>query len=159
MEKRIWVHNPHKTNLHVGSDIVPPGETKDFPESRVPKHLRPAEQKEEQPAAPVADPLAELLKGTVKDVTAELPGMSTADIERLGELEQLGQQRKGILGAIAGLLLTRAANADMLAKVAALTDEDLAAALEASAAGGDVDPDYVAALEAEAAKRNPGAAA
>lgn len=157
MEKRIWVHNKTNTNLHVGSDIVPPGESKDFPESRVPHHLRPAEQKKEQPAAPVADPLAELLKGTVKDVTAEFPGMSTADIERLGELEQLGQQRKGILSAVAELLLIRASD-EMLAKIAAMDDAALAAALTEAGTDINVNPEYLAALEAEAAKRNPGAA-
>lgn len=160
MEKRIWVHNPTKMNLHVGSDIVPPGESRDFPESLVPHHLRPKEADEKVPdkAPSVNERLAELLKGNVKDVVAALNGMSIADIELLGELEQQGQHRKGILSAIADIQLKAAANADMLAKVGAFSDEELAAALEAVKTDINVDPDYLAALEDEAAKRNPGAA-
>lgn len=158
MEKRIWIHNPNKTPMRVGSDIVPPGETKDFPESRVPRHLRPAEKKEEQPAAKT-DPLAELLKGSVKDVTAALAGLATADIERLGELEQLAEKpRTTLLSAIGELLLNRAAQADVLAKIAELSDEALIEELATAQSESGADPEYLAALEAEAAKRNPGGA-
>jgi hypothetical protein len=157
MEKRISVSNNTKMNLYVGSNIVPPGETRDFPESQVPHHLRPQEESPaKEPAAP-ADPLAELLKGTVKEVVAVLKGMPLADIEKLGELEQAGQARKGVLSAIADIQLTHAAQAEMMARVAAFGDEELAAALEAAATDINVDPIYLAALEAEAAKRNPGA--
>jgi hypothetical protein len=158
MEKRIWVHNPTKTNLHVGADIVPPGETKDFPESRVPRHLRPVEKKEEAPVEKT-NPLADLLKGSVKDIVPGLDALSTADLEALGELEQLAEKpRTTLLSAIAELLLNRAAQADMLAKAAAFSDADLAVALEDAKTDINVDPDYLTALEAEAAKRNPGSA-
>lgn len=154
---KIPVHNPSMMPMYVGSTMILPGETRHFDEQDVPHHLRP--QKEEQAAAPVIDdPFAELLKGTVKDVVVALAGMTTADIEQLGELEQQGQQRKGILSAIAELLMNRAANADLLTKAAAFTDEELAAELEAVGADTGANPDYIAALEAEAAKRNPGAA-
>ncbi len=159
MEKRIPVTNNTKMNMHVGSNIVPPGETRDFPESQVPHHFRPVEKAEEAPApAPQTDPLAELLNGTVKAVTAALPAMADADIERLGELEQAGQARKGVLGSIADVLLNRAAQAGMLERVAAFNDKDLAEELDAVLSDTGADPDYIAALEAEAAKRNPGAA-
>lgn len=157
MEKRIWIHNPHTTPMRVGSDIVPPGETKDFPESRVPSHLRPAEKKEEEPVAKT-DPLAELLKGSVKDVTAALTGLATADIERLGELEQLADQpRKTLLSAISEEILNRAAD-EQLAAIAAMSDEVLAAAIAEAGTDININPDYLMALEAESAKRKAGAA-
>lgn len=152
---KIPYHNETDKHVHIGPVTISPGQTRDVEDSHVPGYKK-AESKPAETGN--ADPLAELLKRTVKDVTAELSGMSTADVERLGELEQLGQQRKGILSAISDLLLTRAANADMLAKVAALTDEELAAAIEAVSTDINADTDYVAALEAEAAKRNLGAA-
>ena len=49
-----------------------------------------------------------MLKGNVAEVVAKLPELSLDDIERLGDLEQTGQQRKGILGAIAERLLAEA---------------------------------------------------
>lgn len=151
---KIPVHNKGAMPIYVGAAMVLPGETRHFDEQDVPSHLRPKPAEEAKPEEP-NDPLAELLLCNVKEVTAALAGLSTAEVERLGELEQTGQARKGVLSAVGELLLTRAAQADMLAKVAALSDEELAAALEAASTGGDVDPEYAAALEVEAAKRNP----
>ena len=156
MEKRIPVTNNTKMNLYVGSNIVPPGETRDFPESQVPHHLRPATVEEEKVEV-IKDLLVELLLANVKDVTAALAGMATADVERLGELEQAGQNRKTLLSAIAEELLNRAANAETLAKVAAFTDEELANEIDAVLSDTAADPEYIDLLEAEAAKRNPGA--
>lgn len=108
MEKRIPVTNNTKMNLYVGSNIVPPGETRDFPESHVPHHLRPqADEPVREQGAP-ADPLGEMLKSSVKEISAGLDGLSTDDIERLGDLEQAGQARKGVLSAVSEALLARA---------------------------------------------------
>lgn len=159
MEKRIWIHNPNKTPMHVGSDIVPPGETKDFPESRVPRHLRPAEPVKEQPAAStINETLVELLKGSVKNISAALTDMSTAEVEMVGEMEQKGQNRKGVLAAVSTLLLARAAD-ENLAKIAAMSDDELAAALLEAGTDINVNPDYLAALEAEDARRKQAAIA
>jgi hypothetical protein len=141
--------------MPVGSFLIPPGETRHFDEADVPHHLRPSVEVVEAPA-PV-DPLAEILLGNVASVVSALDGMLIADIEKLGELERAGQGRKGVLGPIANYLLNYAQNAEMREKVAALSDVEIAGALEAAATGGDIDPAYLAALEA--AKRNPGAAA
>ena len=151
MERRIPVTNNTKMNLHVGSNIVPPGETRDFPESQVPHHLRPVIETEKPAEAVPGDPLAELLKGNVKIIVAALNGMLLADIERLGELEQAGQARKGVLSAIAEIQLNAASQADMLAKIGALTDEELADQIASLGTGED--PALVSALQAEAAKR------
>ena len=47
----------------------------------------------------------ELLKGNVAQVVDAIPGLSIEDLTRLGDLEQTGGQRKGVLGAIAARLL------------------------------------------------------
>ncbi len=149
---KIPVSNNTAMSLYVGAAMVPPGETRHFEESDVSHHLRPA--KDETPAVvSKEDPLAKLLQGNVKDIAAALPGMTMADIERLGELEQQGQARKGVLSAVSTALLDRAANSELLAKVAALSDDELAAALVEAGTDVNADPDYVAALESESAKR------
>lgn len=157
---KIPVHNKTKMPIYVGAAMVLPGETRHFEEQDVPPNLRPAPVEDapvEVPADQLAEfPLIELLLGNVKEVTAALAGMTTADVEKLGELEQAGHARKGVLSAVGEMLLNRAAQADMLAKVAAFNDEELAAALEDAKTDINVDADYLAALEAEAAKRNPG---
>lgn len=154
---KIPVHNKSAMPIYVGTAMVLPGETRHFDEQEVPHHLRPA-QAEEVKVEVVKDPLAELLLSNVKKVTAALAGLSTAEVEKLGELEQAGQARKGVLSAVGELLLNRAAQVEMLDKVAAFTDEELATALEDAKTDINIDPDYLAALEAEAAKREPGSA-
>ena len=151
VEKRISVENNTKMMMFVGSNMVPPGETRDFPESMVPHHLRP--KAEETPVEkPVEDPLGEMLKGNVASVAALLPGMADAEIETLGELEQAGQARKGVLSAIAEIQLSRA---ELQNHVGSLSDEDLAAAIEDAKTDPNADPVLLAALEVEAAKRDP----
>lgn len=113
MEKRIPVINNTNMSIYVGSNIVPPGETRDFPESQVPMHLRPADADsnaaETEPDIQPEDPLAELLRHKIADVEAALPSLSDADVERLGELEQLDDNpRKGVLSAIGEEVLKRA---------------------------------------------------
>lgn len=112
MEKRIPVINDTKMPIYVGSNIVPPGETRDFPESQVPVHLRPAPA-EDTPAAAEAgheeNPLVSLLDQKVDDVKAAIPGLADAEVELLGELEQMsGNPRKGVLSAVAEEILKRA---------------------------------------------------
>lgn len=105
---KIPVTNDTKNYLSVGAVLIPPGETRHFEKEDVPHHLRP-QTAESKPEDIPLDPLAELLKGNVASVAASLPDMSVFDIERLGDLEQQGQARKGVLSAIAEILLTKAA--------------------------------------------------
>lgn len=154
---RIPVHNNTAMTIYVAGLMIPPGETRHFEEEQVPLHLRPAPvEQESEPAAP-ADPLAELLQGSIAKITPELAAMSTENLEQLGELEQQGQARKGLLGAIAEELLKRASAADLktqLEAIPGLSDDDLKAQLEAEAAKGDkANADLVAALKAESDKR------
>ena len=90
--------------IFVGGVMVPPYSTREVDENLLPREAAAeAEAPETEP-----DELAELLKGNVSEVVAKLPELSLDDIERLGDLEQTGQQRKGILGAIAERLLAEA---------------------------------------------------
>jgi|GEM_PF-6072053 len=109
MERRIPVSNLTKITLFVGSYMVPAGETRDIPESQVPPHLRP--QEPVAVPAPEIDPFADLLSHNVQTVVAALEHMSTEEIEKLGEMEQQGAARKGVLSAIAEKLLANAAPA------------------------------------------------
>lgn len=104
---KIPVSNNTAMPIYVGAAMIPPGETRHFDEQDVPHHLRPAPV-EAAPVAAPADPLAELLKGNVAAVVAALADLPDADVERLGELEQAGQARKGVLSAVAEELLVRA---------------------------------------------------
>ncbi|HLP97483.1 MAG TPA: hypothetical protein VK149_03460 [Sideroxyarcus sp.] len=152
---KIPVHNKTAMPMYVGATMILPGETRHFDEHEVPHHLR-QKQEEEQSAPALNNPLADLLKGSVAEVVAALAGMNAADIERVGDLEQQGKARKGILSAIAEKLLNHAAD-ERAQLIAAMSDEALAAALTEAGTDINVNPEYLAALEAEAAKRNPGA--
>jgi hypothetical protein len=108
MQTKIPVHNPGAMAMYVAGLMIPPGETRHFDEDLVPLHLRPAPV-EPEPEAPV-DALADLVTGTVKEVSAAVPGLSDEDLSRLGELEQAkgDAARKGVLSAIAEETLKRA---------------------------------------------------
>ena len=151
---KIPVTNHGKTHLAVGSTLIPPGETRHFEEQDVPHYLRP-NAPAEKPADPPVDPLAEILNGNVASVVAALNGMLFTDIERLGELEQQGQARKGVLGPIADRLLQRASMAETINRIPELSDEALADVLLAISTDINADTAYVAALEAEYFKRHP----
>jgi hypothetical protein len=104
---KIPVENKTKMPIYVGSYMIAPGETRHFDEEDVPEHLRPAADAPVEVAAPT-DPLAELLDGNVATVIAALTDLSLEDIERIGDLEQAGLARKGVLSAVAEELLARA---------------------------------------------------
>ncbi len=113
MEKRIPIINTTAMPIYVGSNMVPPGETRDFPESQVPLHLRP--QEEAAPAAPEqpADLIADLLKLTVKEVVEAFDALSDEELDRIDELENAdGSPRKTLAAAIAEERLKRAAAND-----------------------------------------------
>lgn len=113
MEKRITVHNPTAMPIYVGSNMVPPGETRDFPESTVPPHLRPQDDAAPADAPAASDPLADLLGGTVKAIVAALPTLPNENIARLEALESAAESpRKGLMAALAEEKLKRAAAQD-----------------------------------------------
>lgn len=108
MQTKIPVTNNGAMAMYVAGLMIPPGETRHFNPDQVPDHLRPAAA-EPEPETP-GDPLADLIKGTVKEIAAAIPGLSDEDLSRLGDLEQGegGAARKGVLSAIAEEILKRA---------------------------------------------------
>lgn len=133
MEKQIPIHNDSPNPIYVGTAMVAPGDTRVFNEADVPPHQRPdaAQANDidvvESPAPVVvagsdvalagegsgghADNdamLHALLEGSVASVNKQLAELSDADLERLGDLEQLGQRRITLLSAIAEAQLQRA---------------------------------------------------
>ena len=93
-----------KASLHDAAGVFTAAADADL----VPLHLRPAPA-EPEPETPV-DALADLVGGTVKEVSAAVPGLSDEDLARLGDLEQAkgDSARKGVLSAIAEETLKRA---------------------------------------------------
>lgn len=107
MEKRIPVTNNTAMPIYVGSYTVPPGETRDFPESQVPPHLLPAEPAAEAPAPP-PDVVAQLLGGGVRDITAVLADLPDDVLAQAEAAEAAGKARKTVIEAIAAEKLKRA---------------------------------------------------
>lgn len=133
MEKQIPIHNDSPNPIYVGTAMVAPGDTRVFAESDVPPHQRPEVEQVndinvvESPAPVVVASsdvaitgegdkaevdndaaLHALLEGSVASISKQLGDLSDADLERLGDLEQLGQARVTLLSAIAEAQLTRA---------------------------------------------------
>lgn len=131
---KIPYYNSEDRLVVIGGVMVPPGETRLVDECLVPAtDSEPdnggAGQQGSEPGnggtgqqgsepdnggAVVVDreKLAELLTRKQDDVLKELPGLSLQEIEVLGGLEQEGQARKGILGAVAERLLESAARTE-----------------------------------------------
>lgn len=115
--KKIPYFNDADHIVFMGGVMVPPGETRLVDEALI-------------VAAPAAADdigndgvvdslgsintakLEDLLKGKQDDVLKALPGLSLAEVDALGDLEQVGQARKGILGAVAERLLESAAGGE-----------------------------------------------
>lgn len=170
-EKRIVVTNTTAMPLYVGSEMVPPGETRDFAESSVPPHLRPAPAAPEAPA-PVSDPIADLLDQPVKAIAAAIaergelgvPTIPDAQLAALKTSEESGKNRSTLLAAIAEETLKRAnerAEAEAAA-AKAKTEQEAFLALIASMDDAELgthrelvadDAALVALVDAEIAKR------
>ena len=103
----IPVTNNTAMPMYVGVHMIPAGETRHFPLDQVPEHLRPAAPEPEAPQA-TADPVADLLEGSVADIVPQLDALTTEQLEALGEREQVGKARKTLLAEIAERLLKRA---------------------------------------------------
>lgn len=109
MEKRITVHNSTAMPIYVGSSMVPAGETRDFPESSVPPHLRPAADEAPAVEDAVTDPVADLQMMGLKDILPALADLSDDDLAQLEAIEQAQDApRKTLTSAIAEEKLKRA---------------------------------------------------
>jgi hypothetical protein len=107
MEK-IAIENKTKMPMYVAGQMIPPGEFRHFNEDQVPAEFRPA--KDETPESEPEDPIAALSKLSVKSIVEKFPELSDADLERLGDLEQLkgDEARTTLLGGITSEMFHRA---------------------------------------------------
>ena len=95
--------------VFIGGVMIPSGDTRLVDARLLPEPVMAAVSMPEG-AAPID--LEALLQGTVAEVVLVLPSLSCEELEQLGELEQMGQARRGILGQVADRLLS-SANADI----------------------------------------------
>jgi hypothetical protein len=104
--ERIAIENKGKMPMWVAGQMIPAGEIRHFDKTMVPREHWP---QEEAPAEEeVVDPFKQLLEHNVKTVVAALETMSREDLKKLGEMEQAGAGRRGVLGPIAEKLLSQA---------------------------------------------------
>lgn len=115
MEK-IPVHNPSAMPMYVHGVMIPAGETRHFDKADVPQLYWPQDVAPEVPDESQFDIVAEIAELSVPKIIAALPGLSDADLERLGDIEQAkgDNARKTALSAIAEELLNRANKAQDL---------------------------------------------
>lgn len=107
--KKIPFYNDADHMVFMGGVMVPPGETRLVDESLLQPASAPAAEDDDGTTDHIQDKLVELLKNKQDDVLKALPDLSLEEVELLGDLEQAGQARKGILGAVAERLLASAA--------------------------------------------------
>jgi len=89
----------------IGTRRLEPGQTRLVEETMIPGFAVPPAP----PERPIDD-LAELLEGSVKQVTESLPGLDQDQLDRVRNLESGGKQRKGVLNAIEEQVIERAAS-------------------------------------------------
>ena len=89
---------------HVGGVTIPPGETRDVDPSLLPDY----QPEGKAPEALPIDVIAEMLKGNVKDISAELVNLSDDELIHAAALEQDGQNRKSLIEAMTAENLRRA---------------------------------------------------
>ena len=95
--------------VFLGGVMIPVGDTRLVDARLLPEPVMAAVS---TPEGAAAIDLEALLQGTVAEVMLVLPDLSREEVEQLGELEQMGQARRGILGPVADRLLS-SANADI----------------------------------------------
>ncbi|KAF0812795.1 hypothetical protein IGB42_02638 [Andreprevotia sp. IGB-42] len=107
---QVPVTNTGRGLMYIGSAIIAPGETRHFYPDELPPHLRPRDPADPDPRPEPPELEAVLLTGTVGTIVKALPDLSDAQLDHLGELEQLAPNpRKGVLSAVAEELLKRGA--------------------------------------------------
>lgn len=101
---QIAYYNDKPYPVHVGGKMILPGHCREVDAAAVQIPVATAEA-----AGPEqGDSVLDLLDGSVKDITAALPGLSEADLDQLEAAEQAGKTRKSLLEALAAERLRRA---------------------------------------------------
>lgn len=101
---KVSYTNETRKFQHVGGVTIPPGETRDVDPSLLPDY----QPEGKAPEAPPDDPIAELLKGNVKTISAELEALLDDELIHAAALEQDGQNRKSLIEAMTAENLRRA---------------------------------------------------
>jgi len=101
--KTVPYTNTGRNTIHIGSATIPSGETRDVDPS-----LLPGYQPAGATAAAPVDPIATLLTGNVKNVTAALGNLSDEQLVHATSLETEGQNRKSLIEAMTAESLRRA---------------------------------------------------
>ncbi|MBU1692289.1 MAG: hypothetical protein KJ958_05480 [Gammaproteobacteria bacterium] len=162
MEK-IPVTNNTAMPIYVGSSMVPAGETRHFDIDHVPLHLRPVAAEVEAPFALDNNALVALIGESVKNIIEAFPTLTLEELEQIGEIEQLGQNRKTLLSAIATEILKREGDSNLefflagddeavIANLARLEEPALVRLAEIETAGQNREA-VVSAISAEQIKR------
>lgn len=107
------ISNTSDRTVFVGGVMIPPNESRDVETAYLPPEHQDDAPPAAEPDSGQPDPdanLRELLRGTVKDLTAQLDDFSDETLKRLAELEaETDTPRSTLLGAITDLQLKRAA--------------------------------------------------
>lgn len=106
-----WIENPGKNTMFVGGKMIPAGEGRLIDEASLPPERRDAVARvSDAPEAPGLDDLVRaLLKKSVRDVTAELPGLTQEALDRAQALESEDKTpRSTLLAAMSAEQLKRA---------------------------------------------------
>lgn len=107
MEKMIPVTNSGENTLFVLGVMIPPGETRHFPESQLPPEHKPAAETEA--VEPVASPLDEISAMPISKLELGLPDLSDDELAQLEALENAKEKpRQGALAVIVAERLRRA---------------------------------------------------
>lgn len=156
MEK-IPVENKSEMAIYVGATMIPPGEIRHFYEHELPPEFKPV-----QDAAPEqleeVNPLVGLLDLSIAKIELQFAELSTEQLEKLGELEQLRENpRQTLLSKIAAELLTRASRLELKHRIESLptlSKEDFDALVEAEKAkGAQADAELAEAIANEVKRR------
>lgn len=107
--QQIPIENRGKTTIYVGGRMIPPGETRHFPEDEIPPEFRQPAETRAEPAA--ADPVQEFLAASAAQITGGLDVLSDQFLEAAENAEMGGKARKGVLQALAAERLARAERA------------------------------------------------
>jgi hypothetical protein len=103
-----YIENLGSETIFVGGKMIPPGEGREIDELLLPPEHRdaPAPQVDTPPS--LDELLGKELDKSVKDLEATLGGLTQEALDRMGELEAEGKQRKTLLEAIAAEKVKRA---------------------------------------------------
>lgn len=106
-----YVTNDGPNTIYIGGKLIAPGEGREVDEMLAPPDQGgPAATMDDPDPEPTLDDMvAELSAKSVKDITAELPGLTQEALERLSEIEQANPSpRKTLLAALGDEHIRRA---------------------------------------------------